>query len=94
MKKLIYDEMNIKDIINHVNLNLVLYTTDSTKLAVGVPLDNVIMLEYDGKTSLDLAELSGLDHFQVEYVVLSISKVEDGKRYICLKKIQMLELPS
>lgn len=91
MKKFIKDEMNIKDIINVVDLNTILYTTDSTKLDIGNPLGNVIVLEYDGKTSLDLVDLSGLDHFNYEYVVLSITKLQvDNKRYIYLKQIPMI----
>jgi len=91
MKKFIKDEMNIKDIISRVDLNAVIYTTDETGLAVGTPLGNVIVLEYDGKTSLDLADLIGIDYFNNEYVVLSISRVQpDTKRYIYLKQIPMI----
>ena len=84
MKKFIKDEMNIKDIINHIDLNKVLYTTDGTALALDTPLGNVIVVAYNNESILDLAELVGLDYFNNEYVVLSIS---DG--YIYLKQIPM-----
>lgn len=88
MKKLIKDEMNINDIINHLDLNAVLYTGG---LAVGNPVGNVIMVEYNNESLLDLASLPGLDYFNNEYIVLSISQVEvDTKRYIYLKQIPML----
>jgi hypothetical protein len=90
MRKFIKDEMNIKDIINSIDLNSILYTTDVTALAIGTPLGNVIVLEYDGKTTLDLAELTGLDYFNNEYVVLSISEIVGDKRYIYLKEIPMI----
>jgi hypothetical protein len=91
MKKFIKDEMNIKDIINSVDLNKVLYTTDATALDIGVPLGNVIVVEYDESTVLDLAELNGLNYFDNEYVVLSITEVIDNKRYIYLKEIPMIQ---
>jgi hypothetical protein len=88
MKKLILDEMNINDIINRVDLDELLYTTDS----LGVShIGNIIKLEYDGKSIIDLADLTGLDTFNNEYIVLSISSIEpDNKRYIYLKQIPML----
>jgi len=91
MKKFIKDEMNIKDIINSVDLNSVLYTTGISALDINTPLGNIIVVEYDGSTILDLAELDGLDYFNNEYVVLSISQVVDNKRYIYLKEIPMIQ---
>lgn len=91
MKKFIKDEMNIKDIIKHVDLNTVLYTTSNDdKLAIGKPLGNIIVMEYNGKSTLDLAELPNLDYFNYEYIVLSITKVVAGTRHIYLKQIPMI----
>lgn len=87
MKKFIKDEINIKDIINHVDLNKVLY---EGTLSVGNPAGNVIVLQYDNKTVLDLAELNGLNYFDNEYIVLSISESVNGVRYIYLKQIPMI----
>ena len=91
MKKFIKDEMNIKDIINSVDLNSVLYATGISALDINTPLGYIIVVEYDGSTILDLAELDGLDYFNNEYVVLSISQVVDNKRYIYLKEIPMIQ---
>jgi hypothetical protein len=56
-----------------------------------VSLGNIIVVEYDGKTALDLADLPGLDHFNNDYIVLSISAEDEAnKRYIYLKQIPML----
>ncbi len=90
MKKLVLDEMNINDIIHPVDLNEVLYSDtaigDNTS-----PVGNIIKLEYDGKSIVDLAEQAGLDTFNNEYIVLSISSVQqDNKRYVYLKQIPML----
>lgn len=91
MKRLIMDQLNINDIINHVDLDKVLYTVDGTALAVGTPLGNVIIVEYNDESVLDLVNLIGLDYFNNDYIVLSISKVEaDTKRYIYLKQIPMV----
>lgn len=84
MKKFIKDEMNIKDIINAIDLNYVLYTGSEAN-----PGGNVIRLEYDGSSILDLAEISGLDYYSNDYVVLSITEDISGTRYIYLKEIPM-----
>lgn len=90
MKKFIKDEMNIKDIINVVDLNTILYTTNSTKLDIENSLGNVIVLQYDNSTVLDLAKINGLNYFDNEYIVLSISESVLGVRYIYLKQIPMI----
>jgi len=91
MKKLIKDEMNIKDIINHIDLNTILYTVaEGSKLKEDQPLGNVIVVEYNDESILDLTDLPDLDYFNNDYLVLSITKIEDTKRYIYLKQIPMV----
>lgn len=64
MKKLILDEMNIKDIMNPIDLNEALYGefTDT----------NIIKVDYlNNETFIDLNEISGIDMFNNDYVVLA-----------------------
>jgi len=90
MKKLIFDEMNIKDLMYPVDLNEALYTTGTESLSLGNSVGNVIMVEYNGQSQLDLMNLEDLDFYNNEYIVLSLGEQgEDNKRYIYLKKIPM-----
>lgn len=74
MKKLILDEMNIKDIMNPIDLNVALYGTFTDT--------NIIVVDYDNQTFIDLNEIAGIDMFNNDYIVLAKT---DNKMY--LKKI-------
>lgn len=63
MKKLILDEMNIKDIMNPIDLNVALY---------GIFTDtNIIKVDYGNETFIDLNEIAGIDMFNNDYIVLA-----------------------
>lgn len=74
MKKLILDEMNIKDIMNPIDLNVALYGTFTDT--------NIIKVDYNNQTFIDLNEIEGIDMFNNDYIVLAKSA---DKMY--LKKI-------
>lgn len=74
MKKLILDEMNIKDIMKPIDLNVALYGTFTDT--------NIIVVDYDNQTFIDLNEIAGIDMFNNDYIVLAKT---DNKMY--LKKI-------
>lgn len=77
MKKLILDEMNIKDIMNPIDLNNALYGefTDT----------NIIEVNYDNETFIDLNEIAGIDMFNNDYIVIAKTA---NKMY--LKKIPII----
>lgn len=81
MKKLILDEMNIKDIMNPIDLNVALYETYAINETF-TTTTNIIEVVHDNKTFIDLNEISGIDMFNNDYVVLAKT---DTKMY--LKKI-------
>lgn len=74
MKKLILDEMNIKDIMNPIDLNVALYGTFTST--------NIIEVIHGNKTFIDLNEIAGIDMFNNDYIV--IAKTDDE---MYLKKI-------
>lgn len=74
MKKLILDEMNIKDIMNPIDLNKALYGTFTST--------NIIKVVHDDKTFIDLYKIEDIDMFNNDYVVIAKT---DTKMY--LKKI-------
>jgi hypothetical protein len=76
--------------MNPVDLNEVLYPLGDG-LSLENTLGNIVMLEYTGDTLLDLGNLAGIDLYNNDYIVLSISKQEDNKRYIYLKSIPIKE---
>lgn len=93
MKKLILDEMNIKDIMNPIDLNEALYPTPTTPPTT----TNIIEVVYDDETFIDLSEITvpdpdpedepetepeGIDMFNNDYIVIAKT---DNKMY--LKKI-------
>ncbi len=63
MKKLILDEMNIKDIMNPIDLNVALYGTFTNT--------NIIEVDYNNETFIDLNGITGIDMFNNDYVVLA-----------------------
>lgn len=74
MKKLILDEMNIKDIMNPIDLNVALYGTFTDT--------NIIKVDYNDQTFIDLYKIAGIDMFNNDYIV--IAKTDDE---MYLKKI-------
>lgn len=74
MKKLILDEMNIKDIMNPIDLNVALYGTFTDT--------NIIKVDYNNETFIDLNEIEGIDMFNNDYVVIAKTDTE-----MYLKKI-------
>lgn len=77
MKKLILDEMNIKDIMNPIDLNVALYGTFTST--------NIIEVNYlNNETFIDLNKIAGIDMFNNDYVVIAKTDTE-----MYLKKIPM-----
>lgn len=74
MKKLILDEMNIKDIMNPIDLNVALYGTFTDT--------NIIKVDYNDQTFIDLYKIAEIDMFNNDYIV--IAKTDDE---MYLKKI-------
>ncbi len=81
MKKLILDEMNIKDIMNPIDLNEALYG-EFTSPETFTKATNIIKVNYDDETFIDLYKIAGIDMFNNDYIV--IAKTDDE---MYLKKI-------
>ena len=71
MKKLILDEMNIKDIMNPIDLNVALYGEFKDT--------NIIEVIHDDKTFIDLYKIEDIDMFNNDYVVIAKT---DTKMYL------------
>lgn len=78
MKKLILDEMNIKDIMNPIDLNEALYGTSTTNETFTTDT-NIIEVVYKNETFIDLNEIEGIDMFNNDYIVIAKT---DTKMYL------------
>lgn len=87
MKKLILDEMNIKDIMNPIDLNEALYGTSTTNETFTTNT-NIIEVVHDDKTFIDLYKIEDIDMFNNDYVVIAKT---DTKMY--LKEIPIKNVP-
>ena len=79
MKKLIKDELNIKDISQSINHNKLLYTTEETNvIKIDIAETNI--------TSLDIGSLPELNLYRYDYIVLATTTQEGGMT-VYLKQI-------
>lgn len=83
MKKLIKDEMNIKDIMNPINHNELIYGNLSNT--------NIIELTYSDETFPDIYSVPGIDYFNNEYVIVAVDKSDGSNKKIYLKEIPIKE---